>query len=429
MLHETDTAATLCATTNTIPTPGMQGVKHYHRLLPLATGYFGVSSALYAFDGLVVVYGPAGGAWHINIEDEPRWYRGPATVVGAGLLEMDVILGNDAKFIDNIARVATTLERRFVALAGTPISEIIGTDLKGFCRTLETKTSRPVFMVPTAGSEPYPEGASKAFLALARKFMVPPAKKRKNGINVLGAIHLSTGKEEHVEPLLAALEEAGFPVVSVFSVPRPGQADPLQAIREAPRAEMNLVVCTSGLALAEHLHAAYGIPYVVGMPVGRAGREDIPRLLRGQKPAPAKAPAGTPPCSRVLVVGEPVLGYGLKHCLRLDFGVPEVDVVSVTPSEALFQAAPGCVGTLVERGPRDVCMDSEWDIAALMNDPAVDCVIADPCYAALLTRQTRFIPLPHIAMSARLNWDLPYEYAVDKGYEYLAGQFSGSPRP
>ena len=35
-------------------------MNEYHHLLPLATGYFGVSSALYDFDGLVVVYGPAG---------------------------------------------------------------------------------------------------------------------------------------------------------------------------------------------------------------------------------------------------------------------------------------------------------------------------------------------------------------------------------
>ena len=85
-------------------------MKIFHKLLPLATGYFGVSSALYDFDGLVVIYGPAGGAWHINIEDEPRWYRGPATVVGAGLLEMDVILGNEDKFIDNIAKVGLHFE-------------------------------------------------------------------------------------------------------------------------------------------------------------------------------------------------------------------------------------------------------------------------------------------------------------------------------
>jgi hypothetical protein len=275
----------------------MQGVKHYHRLLPLATGYFGVSSALYAFDGLVVVYGPAGGAWHINIEDEPRWYRGPATVVGAGLLEMDVILGNDAKFIDNIARVATTLERRFVALAGTPISEIIGTDLKGFCRTLETKTSRPVFMVPTAGSEPYPEGASKAFLALARKFMVPRRKNGKTGSTCSGhpPVHRERG---------ACRAPAGRP--GGGRIPRGqrlfrAQTGPSRSASGHPRGtagrnEPGGVHQRPGPGRA--FHAAYGIPYVVGMPVGRAGREDIPRLLRGQKPAPAKAPAGTPPCSR-----------------------------------------------------------------------------------------------------------------------------------
>jgi hypothetical protein len=69
----------------------------YHYLLPLPAGYFGVSSVLYDLGGLVVVYGPAGGAWHINIEDEPRWYRGKATVLGAGLLEMDVILGKKGR--------------------------------------------------------------------------------------------------------------------------------------------------------------------------------------------------------------------------------------------------------------------------------------------------------------------------------------------
>ena len=148
-------------------------MKEYHHLLPLATGYFGVSSALYDFGGLVVVYGPAGGAWHINIEDEPRWYRGPATVVGAGLLEMDVILGNDDKFINNIVETAKGLNSPFVALAGTPISEIIGTDLKGFVRTVASRTDIPVFMVPTAGSEPYPEGASKALVAPGRKIHGP----------------------------------------------------------------------------------------------------------------------------------------------------------------------------------------------------------------------------------------------------------------
>jgi len=401
-------------------------MKIFHKLLPLATGYFGVSSALYDFDGLVVIYGPAGGAWHINIEDEPRWYRGPATVVGAGLLEMDVILGNEDKFIDNIAKVATELDRRFIALAGTPISEIIGTDLKGFARTLEARTGLPVFMVPTAGSEPYPEGAAKAFLALADKFMVPPTKKREKSLNVLGAIHLSTGKPEHIQPLLTALEQAGYALVSVFSVARPGQKDPLQAVREAPEAAVNLVVSASGLSLAARMQASYGTPYVVGLPVGRQGLADVLALLEGRSPTPATPPARPAPFKHALVVGEPVVSYGIKHCLRHDFGLPEVDVVSVTPSEALFADAPGCRGVLAARGPRDLDTDAEQAIAERVNDPAVDFIVADPCYEALLTRKARFVPVPHIALSARFNWDMPYEYAVEKGYAYFEQALFGA---
>ncbi len=395
-------------------------MKEYHRLLPLATGYFGVSSALYDFGGLVVVYGPAGGAWHINIEDEPRWYRGPATVVGAGLLEMDVILGNDDKFIANIVETAKGLNRKFVALSGTPISEIIGTDLKGFARTIEKRTGMPVFMVPTAGSEPYPDGASKAFLALADKFMDPDAPRQDKGINVLGAVHLSTGKEIHLEPLLQTLEQDGFELLSVFSAPRPGQDDPLAGVRLAPGARVNAVVSTSGLALAERMYADHGIPYVAGMPVGMSGRETFLAMLRGETPHPGPAHERTGPYKHALVIGEPVLGYGIKHCLLQDFGLPRVDVISVNPSDTLFKDSAARMGLLAQRGPADQDTDEEDRIAALMNDADVDLIVADPCYQPLNEGSAKFVSLPHIAMSARIFWDMPYEYAVDKGYEYLA---------
>ncbi|WP_243547257.1 nitrogenase component 1 [Pseudodesulfovibrio tunisiensis] len=399
-------------------------MKEYHHLLPLATGYFGVSSALYDFDGLVVVYGPAGGAWHINIEDEPRWYRGPATVVGAGLLEMDVILGNDDKFIDNIVRTAKGLGRSFVALSGTPISEIIGTDLKGFARTIEARTDMPVFMVPTAGSEPYPEGASKAFLALADKFMDPNAPKVSGGINVLGAIHLTMGKGTRFAPLLDVLREDRFRIVGMFSAPLPDQTDPLEGVRKAPGAEINAVVSTSGLALAEHMHADYGIPFVVGMPVGLAGCNAFLDMLDGSTPS-VHDDCEPVPYRHALVIGEPVLSHGLKYCLSHDFGVGRVDVISVTPSEQMFSQSPGCIGVLAERGHFDRDTDDEKQIGELMNDPSVDLIVADPCYRPLLKGERKFVPLPHTAMSARIHWDMEYEYAVDKGYEYLASQLLG----
>ncbi|WP_207264682.1 nitrogenase component 1 [Desulfovibrio sp. Huiquan2017] len=395
-------------------------MKEYHHLLPLATGYFGVSSALYDFEGLVVVYGPAGGAWHINIEDEPRWYRGPATVVGAGLLEMDVILGNDDKFIDNIVKTAEGLNRRFVALSGTPISEIIGTDLKGFARTIESRTGLPVFMVPTAGSEPYPEGASKAFLALADKFMDPDAPGLGNGVNVLGAIHLSTGKEAHLGPLFDILREEGFWLMSTFAGLVPGLSDPLESVRNAPGAAVNAVISTSGLALAERMFADYGIPFVVGMPVGLAGCNAFMAMLRGEEPPAPDRPDQAAPQRHALVIGEPVMSYGLKHCLIHDFGIPRVDVIRVTPSQALFRESPGRSGLLAERGPHDRDSDGEAEIAALMNDPSVDLIVADPCYRPLTNGSAVFVDLPHVAMSARIHWDMDYDYIGEPGYDYLA---------
>ncbi|WP_320169413.1 nitrogenase component 1 [Maridesulfovibrio sp.] len=396
-------------------------MQEYHHLLPLATGYFGASSALYDFEGLVVVYGPAGGAWHINIEDEPRWYRGPATVVGAGLLEMDVILGNDNKFIDNIVDTAKGLNSRFVALTGTPISEIIGTDLKGFARTIESRIDIPVFMVPTAGSEPYPEGASKAFLSLADRFMDPDTPKISGGINILGAIHLSTGKETHFQPLTDILSENNYKIVGNFSGSLPEQNDPLEGIRKAPGAEINAVVSTSGLDLANRMFKDYGIPFVVGMPVGLAGCNAFMDILEGDTPIPSKISEYTK-YKHAVIIGEPVLSYGIKYSLAHDFGMDRVDVVSVTPSGALFLDYEGCRGTLVEQGPGDLSTDDEKQIEKLMNDPDVDLIIADPCYRSMLAGDTSFIPVPHTAMSARIHWDMEYEYLADKGYEYLASR-------
>lgn len=399
-------------------------MKEYHHLLPLATGYFGVSSALYDFEGLVVIYGPAGGAWHINIEDEPRWYRGPATVVGAGLLEMDVILGNDDKFIDNIVATAKGLNRKFVALSGTPISEIIGTDLKGFARTIEKRTNIPVFVVPTAGSEPYHEGASKAFLALANKFMNHNVPTIPKSINILGAIHLSAGRENHFTPLLTAIKNEGFTLNCVFSGDLSDLPHPLDGVRNAPGAELNVVVSTSGLALAELMYNEFGIPFVVGMPVGLAGRDSFLAMLHKKQYKQPEKPQQTTRYKHALVIGDPTLSYSIKHCLQNDFAISDVDVVSVTPSDLLFKKSEGRIGLLAERGPADIDTDDEANIAKLINNSEIDLIIADPCYKNLVNKQLTFVPMPHIAMSARIHWDLPYEYSIDKGYKYLARQLS-----
>ena len=244
---------------------------------------------------------------------------------------------------------------------------------------------------------------------------------------MLGAIHLSTGKQNHLAPLFNAVREDGFNLVGVFSSPVPGKNNPLDGIRSAPGGAVNAVVSTSGLALAEKMYNDFGIPFVTGMPVGLSGRDNFLAMLHGrnlefQLPGKEKTPY-----RHALVIGEPVLGYGVAHCLRYDFGLPRVDVISVTPSEPLFRESMGRTGLLAERGQGDVDTDEEGRISDLMNAPDVDLIVADPCYQALLAKTTAFIPLPHVAMSARIHWDMDYEYAVDQGYAYLSSHLMTAP--
>ncbi len=384
----------------------------YHYLLPLPSGYFGVSSVLYDLGGLVVVYGPAGGAWHINIEDEPRWYRNKATVLGAGLLEMDVILGKDPAFVERIATVANDLKRCFVAIVGTPVSSIIGVDLKGLAKAVEKRVGVPVLCINTTGAETYLEGAERAFLALAKTFMQPPTQKIQKGINILGAIHLDMGNPSHLKPLFSLIQEAGWEVVSCWSM-----GSRVEEIKRAACASLNLVIGRSGLKLAAFMYENYGIPYIIGLPVGEKMGKELVQLLAGKQTTLSKKEGK----KKAVIIGEPVIGYSLKRCLQAEFGL-KAQVISILPFDALFAENKGCIGSLLERDEGDVYTTSEAEIAALINQPEINLIVADPCYERLIKGHKHFIPLPHTAMSARFYWEMDYEYIGRVGGEYLKKQ-------
>ena len=81
----------------------------------------GVCSALYELGGMVVIHDPSGCNSTYNTHDEPRWYDMDSLVFISGLSQMDAIMGNDDKFINDIVRAAKELKPRFIALVRTPI--------------------------------------------------------------------------------------------------------------------------------------------------------------------------------------------------------------------------------------------------------------------------------------------------------------------
>ena len=394
-----------------------------NNLLPLPSGYFGASSALYKLGGLIITYGPAGGAWHINIEDEPRWYRGKTTVVGAGLLEIDVILGRDPEWVKRISEVALDLRPNFIALCGTPISAIIGVDLKGLAKSIEKKTGIPVFFVETKGAEDYPSGAEKAFLALAKTFLEPPRKKRKKALNILGAIHLDIGKDSHLKPLFEALQKVGWEIISCW-----GMEENLENIKKSTEASLNLVITASGIGIAEYMYENFGIPYIIGLPVGEKGEEDLLKVLEESskegKPFIESAEKKEKINKKGIIIGEPIISYGIKQFLKEEIGLKEVSIISVLPMENLFDKK-GCVFSFVNKEEGDVYLTSEEKIADYLNNTEVDIIIADPLYERLLKSEKIFIPFPHVAMSCRFYWDYPYEFAGKPGGEYFIKNLKG----
>ncbi|HEM55634.1 MAG TPA: hypothetical protein ENO30_02595 [Thermodesulfobium narugense] len=354
-----------------------------HNLLPLPSGYFGASSTLYELGGIIVVYGPAGGAWHINIEDEPRWYRGKTTIVGAGLLEMDVILGKDPEFVERIVNVAQDLNRNFVALCGTPVSAIIGVDLRGLTQAIQKRLNTPVLCIKTSGTESYLEGAEKANLAVAQVFL-KSLPKVPNSVNILGAIHLDVGHLKHLKPLISLLESSGHKVISTWGF------SPLDDIKKSSSASLNLVVGLSGLSLAQYMYEAFKIPYIVGIPIGEKLQEYYLKLIKGKD---FSLTFNLKSSKKALIIGEPIMALSLKFFLEAELNIKS-RIISVLPLKNLLSTLKELQNSFIRFSGEDEFSSSESRISDLMNQSDIDYIIADPLYERLLYQKRDLFPYP-----------------------------------
>ncbi|MBO6100314.1 MAG: oxidoreductase, partial [Spirochaetaceae bacterium] len=100
-------------------------------LPPFAPDYSGVASVLFELGGMVVIHDASGCTGNYLGYDEPRWLGSKALVFCSGLRHMDAILGNDNLLIDRIIAAVNDTHPKFVALLGSPVPMVIGTDYEG----------------------------------------------------------------------------------------------------------------------------------------------------------------------------------------------------------------------------------------------------------------------------------------------------------
>ena len=395
----------------------------------------GVCSALYEMGGMTVMHDASGCNSTYNTHDEPRWYDIPSLVFISALAEVEALMGDEEKLIGDVCRAAEELRPRFIALAGTPIPMMMGTDFKGIARVIEERTGIPTFGFATNGMNSYNVGAGMALAAVARRFcdpgLTPPlAEGERPSVNLLGVTPLDfsvraaprsgeagtlkisqggkpagasfvraapcsgeagTGKISNgddltgasavcgnVEAMKMVFEDAGFHVNSCWAM-----GSPWDELMNAGRAHVNVVVSSCGAPLAEALREIYGTPSVTGLPVGDSVTRELFSLIeeaaqRGgglSLPLPITEPGG-----KVFVIGEPVQSASIARALERDYAMRNVRMLAPLDSP------------------------DEDEVFRALREARL--VIADPLYKPALPKHyCRFIALPHEGYSGRIFRD------------------------
>ena len=116
-------------------------MRQAYRIIPIYTAdVSGVCSALYELGGMTVMHDPSGCNSTYNTHDEIRWYDQDSLIFISGLTDIDAIMGNDEKFLQDIEEAEKELKPKFIALASSPIPFMNGTDFQGLARALTART-------------------------------------------------------------------------------------------------------------------------------------------------------------------------------------------------------------------------------------------------------------------------------------------------
>ena len=368
---------------------------------------FGVCSALYELGGLCVMHDASGCNSTYNTHDEPRWYDFDSMAYISGLSEMEAIMGDDQKFIDDIVYTAKELSPNFIAMAGTPIPTMIGTDFKAIANIIEKETNIPTFGFDTTGMHSYVSGAYKAFEALAKRFLKrndkesrvekkesidKESREAKNTIikvNILGATPLDFSINKSVEAMVDLLKENNFEVISTWAM-----GSSLEYIKNAGDADVNLVVSYSGMGAAKYMYENLNIPYVIGTPFGKEFAKKVISDLKEVKSTKENKISYSnreiDKDAEITIVGESIMSESLAYAISKEKNKTVNVISSLETDEKLLL---------------------EGDKIAMFEDDIEKClknsktIIADPLFRPICPLDSNFISLPHEAFSGRIYRD------------------------
>ena len=367
-------------------------MRQSYRIIPVYTAdVSGVCSALYELGVMTVMHDPSGCNSTYNTHDELRWYEQDSLIFLSGLTQMDAIMGNDRKFIEDIETAAAELKPKFIALAGSPIPFLNGTDFPAIAKVIEKESGIPTFSVPTNGMHDYTYGAGLALEKIAERFTVEKEEKIPRSVNLLGVTPLDFGHFDKVKKLKENLERRGWKVISSWAM-----GDSLEDLQRAAEAQVNLVVSAVGLSAAKALEKRFSMPYVIGTPndwiaeeISKAleeavfgnGFEKDPLskivYLRNRRKEKAE----------ITLIGESVVYGSLAAGIEKKYGLSTRVLCPLEKSNSLI-------------GEKDKLVFGEEAMEEALQDAKI--IVADPLYKPICPKKSKFYELAHVAFSGRI---------------------------
>lgn len=223
-------------------------------LSPFAPDMAGAVSVLFELEGLIAICDAGGCTGNICGFDEPRWFTRKSALFSAGLRDMDAIMGRDRQLADKLIAAANNGKFNFMAMIGSPVPAVIGTDFAALKRMCSQRLDMDILAVECSGTLYYESGASAAYCELFRQAAKEKLPVKADTIGVLGATVLDCSSI-NVGKLIADKLEGD---VQIY-----GMSSDFQAIRRASEVEKNIVIAPSGLKCAKYLERKFGTPWEI----------------------------------------------------------------------------------------------------------------------------------------------------------------------
>lgn len=345
----------------------------------------GVASALFELGGMTVMHDASGCNSTYNTHDEPRWYDFDSMVYISALSETEAIMGDDEKLINDITLAAEDLRPLFIAIAGTPIPMMAGTDLAAIARIVERRTGIPSFGFQTNGMHSYIDGAADAFLGLSQFIKNDTEKSSSLSVNILGLTPLDFSINSTVNSIKSVLNQNGIEVISSWAM-----GSVLSDIENSAAAHVNLVVSQCGIKIAEFMKQKFNIPYVVGVPTGKRLIDELINQIRkaDRQGENANSFSGrNAQNADVAIIGEGVLSLSLAKAIQLESGKEAKVICPLTVQKEFLSDCDSLA----------FCeSDIKEEIISAKH------IIADPLYKPICPKEAKFTALPHEAFSGRI---------------------------